>query len=217
MFTSDTIPTLVNLFTSRNVHLYHSCQYQDFCTYLELGGIPSREKIERAKLSMTPFTTDGNDKGNKVWDKVFLNMEDYGKIFASGGAGVPTVYGPILFRFRPTALLNATDVAICLRSAGASNFNRQAEALKKISDVEKLFYFPANQPNLKIRPLLQKEFGENAQSVEISCSYPKGILPFDALVDIVVDPYVINGQELSSIVMSYVKTVTCFRKCDQVK
>jgi hypothetical protein len=205
MFESETISPLVSLFETRNVYLYHSCQYQDFCAYIKLGGIPSRESLEHAQLSMTSFTTDENDKHNGVWDKVFLNLEDFGTIFASGKAGVPNVYGPILFRFKPIALLGATDIAICLRSAGASDFNRQVESLNRISDVNKLFHFPSNRPNLKFKPFLQEAFGAKAQSVEISCTFPNGILPFDELVDIVVDPYIINGQKLSNIVASFIE------------
>jgi hypothetical protein len=206
MFESETIPPLINLFETRNVYLYHSCQYQDFCAYIKLGGIPSRKSLENAQLSMTSFTTDENDKQNGVWDKVFLNLEDFGTIFASGKAGVPNVYGPILFRFKPLALSRATDIAVCLRSAGASNFNRQTESLSKISDVDKLFYFPSNRPNLKFKPYLQEVFGTQAQSVEISCTFPDGILPFKELVDIVVDPYIINGQKLSNIVASFIES-----------
>jgi hypothetical protein len=205
MFESETISPLVSLLEARNVYLYHSCQYQDFCAYIKLGGIPSRESLEHAQLSMTSFTTDENDKHNGVWDKVFLNLEDFGKIFAFGKAGVPNVYGPILFRFKPNALLEATDIAICLRSAGAGNFNREVESLNKLSDVDKLFYFSSNRPYLKFKSVLQEEFGANAQSVEISCTFPNGILPFNELVDIVVDPYIINGQKLYNRVASFIE------------
>lgn len=182
MFNSEKIPSLVELFQKRNVYLYHACQYNDFCSYIKLGGVPSRKSVEDAKLTMTPFTTDNTDKQNGVWDKVFLNLEDFGKIFATGKPGVPTVYGPILFRFKPSASSYAFDVAICLGSAGTTGFNRSKESLETVSEVDKLFHYPANWSHgtnaLKWKSLLKKTFGEKAQAVEVSCTFPNDILPF---------------------------------------
>jgi len=150
---------------------------------------------------MTLFETDSIDKENTVWDKVFLNLEDFGRTFAKGGAAVPNVYGPILLRFNPQAFVEAIDVAICLKSAGSKGFRRTQEALKSLEDVNKLFYYPIEQQYgtaaLKFKALLQRDFGPTAQSVEISCTFPAGILPFTHLVDIVVDPYPFFGHDLA--------------------
>jgi len=83
-------------------------------------------------LSFTGFNTDSSDISKEVWDKVFLNLEDFGIGFAKRRPAVPTVYGPILFRFNPNALLEAIDVAVCTRSAGAPGFDREAESLSTI-------------------------------------------------------------------------------------
>lgn len=204
MFTSESIPALIHLLEKRNVYLYHACQYQDFCAYLALGGIPSRQRMEQNHRSLTPFTTDATDKENGVWDKVFFNLDDFGKAFAKGRNAVPTVYGPILFRFKPTALAEAIDVAICLRSAGARGFKRDKEALPSIADVNDLFYYPPDHEYgaayLKFGEQLQKRFGPKAQAIEMSCTLPEGILSFENLSDIIVDPYRFEGINLRKIV-----------------
>jgi hypothetical protein len=209
MFKTAAIPTLIKLFEDRKVHLYHSCQYQDFCSYLKLGGIPSRKALEDAQFPITAFTTDGNDRRNGVWDKVFLNLDDFGKIFATGRNGVPNVYGPILFRFQPHVLFGAIDVAVCLRSAGAEDFDREKESLKRLEDVNSLFFYSSSHPDtlaaLKCRQELQKTFGKDAQSVEISCTFPNNIMHFQGLIDIVIDPYFINNAELSQYVLSQMR------------
>lgn len=204
MFTAKSIPALIYLLEKRNVYLYHACQYQDFCTYLTLGGIPSRQCMEQTQLSLTPFTTDNTDKKNGVWDKVFFNLDDFGRTFAKGGGATPNTYGPILFRFEPTALAEAIDVAICLRSAGAEGFRREQESLSSIADINDLFYYPIDHEygthRLKFKPKLQARFGTYAQTVEVSCTLPKGSLSFKDLSDIIVDPYRFEGIDLRKIV-----------------
>jgi hypothetical protein len=41
-------------------------------------------------------------------------------------------YGPILMESEPEALLEAAEVAICLRSASGTDFDMQAGALKDV-------------------------------------------------------------------------------------
>src|SRR5262249_8889960 len=127
MIREGQIAKLVGLLKARGVSLYHACQLVDFRSYLALGGIPSRARLERGKLAFTAFESDTADHKNGVWDKVFVNLSDFGRTFASGGKGVPNPYGPILLKIRPEALLEASDLAICLRSASATDFNREAE------------------------------------------------------------------------------------------
>ena len=209
MFKFSDIKSLVQLFDLRGVHLYHSCQYQDFCSYLTAGGIPSRLRLEHEQLPVTEFETDNRDKENNVWDKVFLNLEDFGKNFADGKTWVPNVYGPILFRLKPKALALASDVAICLRSASTCDFDRENESLNSIDAVDNLFFNPKNHSYstaaLKFRYSLQKTFGPKAEAIEMSCTYPKGCLPFDQLIDIVIDPYLLDEQELVNLVLNQVQ------------
>ena len=144
MIRDNEIQSLVDLFEERNVSLYHACQLIDFDSYLALGGIPSRALLEKSELPFTPFATDAIDKKNGVWDKVFVNLSDFGSGFAEGASSVPNPYGPILFEISPMALLEAYDVAVCLWSAGAKGFNRETEALDTLEDVERLFRYSSN-------------------------------------------------------------------------
>ena len=138
MITGNDIQALVDLFEERQVFLYHACQLIDFESYISLGGIPSRALLESRQVEFTPFQTDAIDRENSMWDKVFVNLSDFGRSFAQGAKNVPNPYGPILFRLRPSALLEASDVAVCLWSAGAKGFNREREALKTLEDINRL-------------------------------------------------------------------------------
>jgi len=149
--------------------------------------------------------TDNTDKENGVWDKVFFNLDDFGKAFAGGNIAAPNAYGPILFRFKPTALTEVIDVAICLQSPSAQGFNRERESLSSVDEVNDLFLYALNHPSraewLKFKQHLQNRFGSNAQLIEVSCTLPSGVLSFNHLLDIVVDPYVLKGIELTGLVV----------------
>jgi hypothetical protein len=201
MFRNSSLVELVELLVSRSVYLYHACQYGDFVSYLRLGGIPSRQQVEKAGLFLTPFTTDGTDRENRVWDKVFVNLDDFGRGFARGWNAVPNAYGPIVVRLHPGALLDAADAAVCLRSAGARGFDREAECLASVDEVDRVFYDPREQgrgtARLKFGDALRQTFGPRAEAVEVSCTFPTGVLPFAYAVDAMVDPYLIDGTELA--------------------
>src|SRR5579885_1600322 len=202
MITGGNIDRLVRLFATRDVKLFHACQFLDFLSYLRLGGIPSHDCLEKANLPFTSLETDANDKANGVWDKVFVNLADFGTTFANGGRGVPNPYGPILIQVRPDVLHRATDIAISLKSAGASNFDREKEALKTLEDVNKLFLYPAGAGNprsqyVKFRDVLSEDFQyPGAADPEISCGVPKGFLPFHHGTIVIVDPYILRGKSL---------------------
>lgn len=205
MFEGEKILELIELFKKRHVKLYHSVQYLDFISYLKIGGIPSRSLMESCKLPMTALVSDENDHINNMWDKVFLNPLDFGEIFENGN-GVPTVYGPIAFVFNPQALSYATDVAICLRSAGSLGFNRNRESLKSIDDVNRLFVNNcSDDPNqsrtnsrIKSSKSLCEEFKmKYASYPEISLTIQGNLLQFSSkLIEIIVDPYLIDGTSL---------------------
>jgi hypothetical protein len=165
-----------------------------------VGGIPSRSHLERNSQPYTPFESDQSDHTNSVWDKVFTNLSDFGFTFAGGGPAVPNTYGPILFKIRPEALLEATDVAICLRSAGGKGFDREREALNSISDVDRLFKYPAEDSDkrsyVKNRKELQKDFTPNASAPEISCTVVSGIFSLHHVDLVRVEPYIIQECRL---------------------
>lgn len=202
MITGNNIQSLVDLFAERQVFLYHACQLIDFQSYLRLGGIPSRALLETNRLPFTPFETDTIDRENNVWDKVFVNLSDFGRFFAQGAKNVPNPYGPVLFKISPSALLQASDVAVCLWSAGARGFNREHEALNTLEEIDNLFSHPSNvgppqSTYVKYRDQLVKEFGrQKAQAPEISCTVPNSVLSIQYVNFVGVDPYIINNRKL---------------------
>lgn len=200
MFQGKGIKELVDLLKNRGAYLYHACQLIDFQSYLKVGGIPSRAHLESNEKPYTPFKTDQNDRANDDWDKVFANLSDFGITFAKGRDAVPNIYGPILFKIKPEVFYEATDVAICLRSAGGKDFDREKEALKSISDVDRLFQHPvedsAKRSYVKNRKELQRDFTSNASAPEISCTVASGIFPLHYVDLVRVEPYIIQGQRL---------------------
>lgn len=212
LITGEEIARLVELFEQRNVKFYHACQYKDFKSYLHLGGVPSRELLNQRRLNYTRFDTDNRDQTNAVWSKVFGNLSDFGAPFFSADdntASVPPPYGPILLVFNPRVFMQANDVAICLRSAGGLNFDRARESLGSANDVNNIFRHvdinsmvnPRERSYIKYNSELQQTFGlSNASSPEVSCSTNTGVLSFDELSDIKVDPYVLENTSLVQLV-----------------
>ncbi len=201
MIKGEDIERLVQLLFSRSASVYHACQFSDLQSYLQVGGIPSRAHLEAQRVSFTSFETDDVDQLNCVWDKVFLNLSDFGKTFAGGHIAVPNPYGPILLQINPVALHEASDVAICLRSAGASGFSRENEALP-FRDIDRLFNHPvtAGSPRseqIKYRSQLQQDFGyPGAADPEISCTVLSGRLSIKYVNVVWVDHYVLAGKPL---------------------
>ena len=206
------IENLITLFNSRDQKFYHACQYKDFKTYVELGGVPSRNLMEQSGLPFTPFDTDATDRNNAVWNKVFGNLSDFGLGYAQGKkstntAPAPNPYGPILLMFNPEVFREATDVAICLRSAGGRDFNRENEALSTATEVNRIFKFenlaevPENneyaKSYIKYSGELQEEFEDpDAMTPEVSCVVENEKFSFEHLFRIEVDPFVINNIQL---------------------
>jgi hypothetical protein len=188
------IPELVALLESRGVYLYHACQLADFASYLTLGGVPSRALLEQANTRYTEFVSDSDDHRNGVRGKAFVNLSDFGRTFASGGRAVPNPYGPVLIVLHPSALADAIDVAICLRSASHPYFKRDKDSLNTLNDVDNLFAFPASvgipsSANIKYKSQLRESFDNVASDPEVSCSVQGGMLALKYVHQVVVDPY----------------------------
>ena len=200
MFIGDSLAELVAHLERRQVCVFHTCQLHDLPSYFGLGGIPSHAHLEAHGARYTPMDTDRIDKVNRVWDKVFVNLVDFGRIFALGGRHTPTCYGPISFQLVPAALLEAEDVAICLRSAGVMGFDRRRESLTDVSQVDRLFRYPAGSPfprsiELKDVDSLKSEFGQSSWP-ELSCTVTSGRLNLSHTVVVWVDPYSVDGEAL---------------------
>ena len=200
MIGGNEINELVSMLEDRQTCLYHACQLEDFQAYLRLGGIPSRAYLEQNRECFTPFETDGIDQENKVWDKVFVNLSDFGEGFARGSMCVPNPYGPIVLQLRPSTLHETADVAVCLRTAGCLDFDRQQEALRRVSDIDDLFFYPPDSgfpesTYVKFSEQL-REINPRATNPEVSCSVEQGFLPIDDVIVAWVDPYEISGRPL---------------------
>lgn len=196
----DDIEKIIRELNTRGLSLYHACQLKDFISYMKLGAIPSRKVLVDKGQNFTGFESDLNDKSNGVWDKVFFNLEDFGKIFHKNSAiTTPNVYGPILIKMSPDALADASDISITLRSAGASDFNRDRESLSSFEEFIKLFSYPSTDRYrktwFKSKKVLAEEFKDlNVKSSpEINCTYDDNIFTFgkvsvDYITEILVDP-----------------------------
>ena len=184
----------------------------DFESYIQVGGIPSRNLLEEGGAPFTSFETDRRDLENWVWDKVFLNLEDFGSTFARSLAegranSVPNPYGPILLIVDPEALFQADDIAISLISAGVAGFDREENALE-LGDVERLFLKPEG-PAIKWKDKLADEFGVDRRRIsspEMSCTIAEERIPWDHVVYVRTDPYSFNDVSLEDYVNQLVGT-----------
>ncbi len=214
----DELELVVKELDRRGAHVFHACQLKDLRAYLALGGIPSRETVETSGRPYTPFDTDTTDRQNGTWGKVFGNLSDFGFGFAraewrrENTAPVPNPYGPVLLEFRPRILLEAEDVAICLRSAGGQEFRRELETLATAEEVGRLFTneFDPNggyaNTYIKYSDELRQTFkdrvkpaatpGWSTLNPEISCTAQGGKLSFSQLCRVIVDGYCIEETSL---------------------
>ena len=199
------IEKIQKILENRQAKLYHACQLQDFYSYIELGGIPSRNKLLESGLDFTEFDTDENDKENDLWDKVFGNFSDFGSNFAREGSNsFPNPYGPIQIVINPSATKDFNDIAISLRSAGASDFDRDSETLSSSKEFEKIYLNPQiKQDNsdklVAYQKTLNERFGRtNCTSPEFNCTISDELIPFSRCAYITVDNCDIGGESLLS-------------------
>lgn len=195
--------------------VYHTCQLRDFRSYLSLGGVPSRNLLKQSGLPFTAFDTDDVDQTNGVWDKVFFNFSDFGSGFANGGSGTPSPYGPICLVFEPSVLKPATDVAVTLRSAGATGFDREEEGLS-LAELPNIYVKYAFQKyNVQGKEALKAAFPnhEVGTNPELNCSFPTQLAPLSSVRFMLVDPYPINPTNtLFAMVEGLVKAANTGKK-----
>lgn len=205
----ERIPEFTEILSSKGMHLYHSCQLKDFESYLKLKGIPSRNLLEQSDNEFTLFETDDNDKENLVWDKVFVNLSDFGNYFARYAmnnpniAPVPTVYGPISFEIHSNALNLSDDICVSLKSAGLEGYTREKFGIS-IENLPQIFECidcpePHKETFLKSQSELRRTFQVEEPGTltpEINISIPNEIIPFDQVIQIRVDQIKIRGVKL---------------------
>jgi len=199
VITHDAIPQVVAELERRKAKLYHACQLKDLRSYLQLGGVPSRNLLDSNGLPYTAFETDPGDQRKGLWKLVFFNLSDFGSPFARGSNNLPNPYGPILLCFNPRVIERANDISITLRSAGAGDFDREAEGLSA-EDVPTLFRH-SNGPCVWPPEELRCKFeNQKARSPEMSCSFDDELAVMDCLAYIRVDPYSFDGRCLPDVV-----------------
>lgn len=183
----------------RDVKLCHACQLKDLRSYLQAGGVPSRNLLASNGLSYTAFDTDGGDQRKGTWRLVFFNLSDFGEWFSRGGNSVPNPYGPILLCFDPEVLECANDISVTLWSAGAFDFDREANGIS-VQDIPRLFT-DSDSRYVLFAQRLREEFGDRrAQSPEMSCSFDDELAMIEYLAYIRVDPYTFGSGCLPDIV-----------------
>ncbi len=220
MVAQDQIPLAISVFECRGARLTHACQYSDLESYLALGGIPSRALLESTSSYFTAFDTDQVDRVNDVWDKVFFNLGDFGDWFARGKQSLPNPYGPITLVFNCSALESALDFSVCLRSAGAKNFNREQEGLS-VQELSQIFVdYDGPTRHVKFTSQLKKLFPERivTSSPEMSVSYSKQLAGFDALRFVLVDNYPDLPRKVQHLFRSHGSNVRiCERRTSAVR
>ena len=82
-------------------NLYHANTVATSITFIEEGGLLSREYVENKELYQTLQTSDEIDKLFDVFDDIFLDTTDLHKHFCRQNH-----YGPVLFQFSLELLLD---------------------------------------------------------------------------------------------------------------
>lgn len=75
--------------------LHHANSVTTSCTFLELGGLASREHVEVRGLGQTAQYSDALDKKHGIWNFVFVDHVDIHH--RAGRVKGPNQYGPVLF------------------------------------------------------------------------------------------------------------------------
>jgi hypothetical protein len=93
--------------------LHHANSVTTSCTFLDQGGLLSRQFVEQHKLNQTAQSSDADDKKFGIWDRIFVDQVDIHARARKKKA--PNEYGPVLFLLELDALLQlpaGTDVLV---------------------------------------------------------------------------------------------------------
>jgi hypothetical protein len=108
-------------------HLHHANSVATSLTFIQNGGLLSREYLEKKALFQTRQLSDEDDKANGVWNDIFFDSRDLHGHFPR-----QNLYGPVLFKFN-LKLLCQEDLQICITKNNPMFWN------KDMSDDEKYF------------------------------------------------------------------------------
>ncbi|HET8586418.1 MAG TPA: hypothetical protein VFM74_00950 [Candidatus Limnocylindria bacterium] len=207
VFDEAAIGGLVSLLERREASLWHACQLIDLAAYLQVGGIAARSELARRDLACTPLASDQADRDSGHWDKVPFNLDDIGQGFAAGWRMTPNVFGPIVLQVSPSALTDATDASVTLRSPSAAGFDPQRDEVGDADVVDTLFLhdaemgFPLSSFVLYGERLRAAVGVEEGRTIEVFATPRRGQLSLRHVVAIWVDPVEIaSGTQLIDVV-----------------
>lgn len=94
-------------------HLFHANTVTTSLSFLQLGGLVSRARVERDGLPQTKQTSDEADRAYHIFDKIFLDPTDLHERF-----GKRNLYGPVTFVFDVEVL-----TLDCVKEARVTRYN----------------------------------------------------------------------------------------------
>jgi hypothetical protein len=100
-------------------YLFHCNTVTTACSFAYLGGLVSRESIEKYGLTQTWQRTDSTDKRFRIWDDIFLDSVDI-------HARVSNInfYGPVLFKMKLDLLLHPKLPEIWITKSNPSKWSK---------------------------------------------------------------------------------------------
>ncbi|MFZ2039964.1 MAG: hypothetical protein WAV08_04675 [Desulfobacterales bacterium] len=202
MFSKDAIHATVELFSARGVMLYYACQLSQFEAYLRVGSLTSDAHLQQAGFGAEAESGGSGTASVTAPRSICLHLTDPGVPFARDLHALPALGGPIVFQLKPTALANAAELAICLKSRDAAGFDPGRHTLAAPGDVAHLFKYTAEAPLpeksfLKSASEIRAAFNcEDAAEPRIYCTPAAGGVPFGAIASVWVDNYLIEKRQL---------------------
>ncbi len=169
---------LYEFLKSNNItSLYHANTVATSMTFIEEGGLLSREYIERQGLYQTPQQSDDIDKQFDVFDDIFLDTTDLHQHFCRQNH-----YGPVLFQLSSELLLN-TDFEIWVTKDNPIYWSENSQASDNYFD--------------SVRELSDEWNKHDRQKMMITIRKPSKPILFDYLQTITLDnPQVKINNEL---------------------
>lgn len=108
---------LRNLLAEKEIfHLYHANTVATSISFIQQGGLVSRDYIERNGLFQTPQISDATDKVHDVFDDLFLDTADLHIYFNRQNK-----YGPVSFKF-DYSLLDLEHIDVWVTKDNPSNW-----------------------------------------------------------------------------------------------
>jgi len=202
MSNKEEITTIVDILKQRDTSLFMACQLKDFYAFLSMGGITTKEKLEKDDMPFAQYRTDDIQKANGFWNAHIFHIMDYGAQFYRNAKYLPNIDGPVLFHVKPDILLSAKSVEITDTSVRNEHFQAESQ-LKPISaDAVNNCYKNDASSSFPEKTLLKDELIENSRTgqmlPEIICRFDRDLIPFSSVSLVSVDHYIVNNRQFQS-------------------